>query len=1621
MNKIKRKLALIMAMVLSITAITPGSVFAAEVQTESDAGHELVLYDANERTDLDATEVVTADDLNVEINSDYDVTDVTDGIHFNASKVSVTYYDKEGSFDISKTGNYDTYYKVEPISGKKAYLICRKVKVYEVEKTTEGSSDDKKSDDKASDDSEDGPSELVGDKADFDKYPLSEGEIESISSNEATITIRLDEDGNVDWDEDSIVESDDSEETEEESTEASANDQASAGMFGSVKNMFASVMDLAFPAMTVHAAEKKKGDTMKVSYSGYAKYCGHSMGIKYISESGDYYHHLVYCLDLNKGTTNGTTTASTAGSKIKPQVTYCLVNGARKLGGTCHNSSYSAGSAAADYFVTSAAIHVVNGEVGLSYYNNGSTVYKKIEAMVSAAKKVDEDKYNLSTGATKSITYSIAPAKSEWEKLEDGLYRSKDKFVRTKTGTITNVVYSITGAPSGLTTGEIKTDASKIDDESDLKKYDICVAQTDADKASSNFYLYCNEDAMKKIIDGKSTIKVKAKAYSKESGGRKWTPSVVSQQKITFLEEDFETNTDSATVKVTSNFKEGSFELAKTDKFTHNPVNGATYYLYEDKDCDDLLCKLKKTDDSGKTISGKLILTEDKYYLKEVLEPDGYQIDVNVYEIGLEWFTLYDKDGKVTQKGKTYGVEETPETVGVLVDKIDKFSGATLKKATFAVFNDKACTVRTKLSETGGEVPTFTYNEDLDTCASEKFVKTQDVYYVKEVIVPDGYKDPGTVWEVKPNYGEFASVKAENEPFRCDVQVDKKDKETGTAQGDAKLEGATYGLYAAENVYYPDETGVVTYKATDNITSTKGTDFQSTGVEAKKDALLATVKTDAKGEFNFNNLYYGNYYIKEIKESEGYLLDSTVYDVHFKKEEKKHADISVSRHVTETVIKQPFSILKISTDGEGGEDEVDKVEGAEFTVKLQSDIDKNGWDAAKTYDTLVTDKEGKAVSKELPYGTYLVRETKTPDELYKVADFTVVIDKDSREPQAWRIMNDYPFKAYIRLVKKDAETGNTICLADVTFKIKNVKTDTYVEQKVGKDKISEFKTDETGTITTPLKLKYGEYQVEEITAPEGYLISEEAFPFTVTKTGAVPVIEDEDGDAIIEVEIEDTPVKGSISLHKEGEVLVGTEYDTIIDRILTEVTGDDRSVTFKYETKGLEGAVYQLIAAEDIYTADHQVDEEGNRILEVINDIPASKDAVLATLTTDENGDAFIEDLPLGKYRIEEVTAPVGFVLNEEAKDITLSYADDHTEVVYESVTFANDRTKTQLNLIKSNATNDVPVEGATYGVYNIEDILDEEGEILVEANSLVDKLITDAEGKATSTADLPLGNYYVKEIEAAPGYLVDENEYPIDFTYKDQKVAVITQELAVKETPMIVEVSKSDITTGKELVGASLEIVDSNGETYAAWKTDGKPYQLNAIPAGDYTLKETAAPYGYKIANSVDFTVEETGEIQKVAMVDERVKGRIEIEKISSADKKPLEGVTFEIRDKDGKVLQTVKTDKKGYAESELLDICTYNEDGSFGEDIHYFVVETKTLDDYILDDTPHEVVLQYDDNAPDVVVYKLKLKNKPKTPKLTQTGGNMNPYTFIGFGVGVLVAGIIVYFKRRKKRLVK
>ena len=1590
-KRLKRVMALAMALVLMTGAVLPTAAYASaagldtgvpadgmtgsQIGTAADSGNgfagteqEPVLYSETDRPDLEPAEVAVAEDIIVAAGYGFDVEQSFDGLSYDEKAVKISYYADRGSFDGNKPGDYETFYKAEPASGKPHYLICRTVSVREPETAVEESRES--GEESAPGEGKRQVSPLDGEKEQKENPPgedggqelLSEGELEALGAG-GTMMVRM----------------------------------ASAPLL---------------------RAAAKSSDSMKVACSGYAKYCGRSMGIKYIQESGRYHNHLVYCLNLNRNTTSGNVSTSAGKSSIKPEITFCMVNGARTLNGKCHTGKYSAGSASADYFITGAAIHVLNGEVKLSYYNNGSSVYRKIAALVADAKNYDGDKYDEVTGVTKSVTYKISPKKTEWQDMGDGLYRSREKFVRTKTGDITNVSYKITGHPDGLTVGELKTDAGDIGDDSDLKKYDICVAQTDADRASSNFYLYCNEDAMKKILAADSTIKLTATAKSKEMGGRKWTPTVVSQQKITFLEE-FEPGTVTASVKVTSRFKEGSFELHKTNSYNGQPVQGAAYYLYEDAECTDLLCRLGRTDEKGLALSGRETLTQDTYYLKEVREAPGYQRDEKVYPVGLEYFTLYDSDGKVTQQGKRMEVIEIPGTVGVMVKKTDSESGNFVKGAGFAVFTDAGCTQRVSVEGDGKEeVPVFYYDEDLDAAASAKFVKKQDKYYVKEVVVPDGYRDGGTVWEVIPDYGGISDFSAENTPIRCDVAAKKEDKETGAEpQGDAKLSGATYGLYAAETIVYPDGRGIVTYAGNDNITSTQGTDFVSTGVPAEKDALLATVKTGEQAEFNFGNLYFGNYYVREIEASKGYLLDETIYPVNFREAQDVHHDISLNTKVIETVKKQAFEIIKVSTDG--ASTETDYVKGAEFTVKLQSDIDKNGWENAKTHDVLVTDEKGYALSKELPYGKYLVRETKVPKDLYKTKDFTVTVTEDSREPQQWRVFNDGPFKAYIRIVKKDAENGNTVLIPGVTFKIKNTDTDEYVVQKVGDKKISEFTTDETGTITTPLQLKYGNYAVEEITAPEGYVITEESYPLEVTTDGMLKVSEDIDGDPVIEVEIENKPVKGSISIEKSGEVLTSIVYDTIVDRILSGITDENRSVDFGYEEQPLAGAVFHVIAAEDIYTPDHQTDEAGNRTLEVIGGVPASKGAVVATLTTDEKGETAIDNLPLGKYQVVEVQPPKGFAICEEPKEITLSYADEHTEVIYGEAEFVNARVKPELSLIKTDSVSAYPVAGATYGIYTKEDILSVIGEVLVKADDLVDTAVTDENGKAKFEADLPLGLYYMKEVESPAGYLLDETVYDVDFSYTQEMAATPTVEkqLEMKDTPIIVEVSKTDITTGKELPGAVLEIMDSDGEVYASWKTDGKPYRLEAVPAGKYTLRETAAPYGYLIANEVEFTVQETGEIQKVTMTDERVKGKIALYKSCSKTKKPLKGVTFELRDKKGKRLETLVTDKTGYAETGLLDICTYNKDGSFGEDIPYYIVETKAADGYILDGTPHEVVLQYDDSATGTVVYTLKLKNKPKRPKLPQTGGDYHPWMFIVLG-GACIAGGVVYGRRRGKR---
>ena len=608
-----------------------------------------------------------------------------------------------------------------------------------------------------------------------------------------------------------------------------------------------------------------------------------------------------------------------------------------------------------------------------------------------------------------------------------------------------------------------------------------------------------------------------------------------------------------------------------------------------------------------------------------------------------------------------------------------------------------------------------------------------------------------------------------------------------------------------------------------------------------------------------------------------------------------------------------------------------------------------------------------------------------------------------------------------------------------------------------------------------------------MSAPFGYVVNDKYVNISVDTDTAFET-DGDTNDAIITVEYSDAPAVGELTVEKKGEVLDGFKGGLLASSYEKE---------FVYREGSLAGAKFKVYAAEDIYTADNQKDADGNRIKYY------SEGDLVTTLTTGKDGKATAKNLPLGQYRVVEVEAPYGYVLNPNEQKVTFTYVDDKTPVIKESLTFSDDRQKLDMSVTKLDAEDNTPIAGAVFGLYadedikNVagkviiekgtllekatsdengkiafvkdypfakyvarelvkpagyvtnerqkvqitvtktdsetkealegavfglfakEDIVNKDGKVIVKADTQIERTVTGKDGKAAFTSDLPLGQYYVKEIEAPKGYVKSDKIFDVDASYQGDKVKVIEFEAAFENAPIKVEISKTDITGEKELPGAKLSVIDADGKLVESWTSEaGKTHMIERLPVGKYTLREESAPYGYKVASDVTFEVKETAEIQKVSMKDEQAVGKIVIEKTDKVTGKPIDGVVFEVRDKDGKVLDTLTTDKNGHAESKELPICTYNEDGSFKEDIHYTVVETKAADGYILDETAHDVTLRYDDNAPDVVVTTLKLINVPTEPKLPQTGDNANPLLYLGIGALALITGVGVGLRGRKKK---
>ena len=985
------------------------------------------------------------------------------------------------------------------------------------------------------------------------------------------------------------------------------------------------------------------------------------------------------------------------------------------------------------------------------------------------------------------------------------------------------------------------------------------------------------------------------------------------------------------------------------------------------------------TDNNGAVTLKNLHL--GKYIVREMKAPK------NLYNPGEEkpvTLTYAGQNAEVTFSETTF--ENDRQKAAVSVVKKDKdtlnpldggifglYAGCDITNADGAVVMSKGTLIE---KATTGEDGKAVFQSDLPVGFG---------YDVKEVQAPEGYlRNTSDVYSFQFTYTNdkeplltFTHTFT-NERVNAKIALQKKDLETNKAvpQGDATLEAAVYGLYARADIVHPDGATGVLYKAGDKV---------------------ATLTTDAEGKASVENLYLGSYYVKEITPPAGYLADPAEYDLSCDYEGDLVATVKRECGSPEQVIKQPFQIIKAA---DNGKTDADLLSGAGFTAYLVSSLKekKDGsYDFSSAEPVVIgenhateifTDERGYACSIPLPYGTYIVRETTTPHNYTPVKDFIVrITEHKPKTPQVWRVLLDDEFEAKLRIVKQDDETKRSVLAKDTEFKIYDLDNEKYVEQVTTYPTITvheSFFTDENGCLVLPQNLKIGNYRIEEAHAPYGYTLNRNYVEIAVD-SNTLYQMDSVSGDVIIDVTYENHPVKGELRIEKKGEVLNGFDKD------------------FSYQKEKLSGAVFEVYAAENIYTADFQKDGDGKRILEY------AAGELVDTLTTDEAGSAVLSDLPLGKYQVVETKAPEGFVLNGEEQTVTFAYADQDTPVVRQTAVFENDRQKVEISVLKKDAKTGNVVAGAVFGLYAKADIA-AHGEVIVKADTRLGEAVTGEDGTAAFGLDVPFGEYYVKEEKAPAGYVSSAEVIDVTASYQGQDMPVVSLVSEYRNEPTVIAVKKTDIDTGVELAGATLSVVDQDGNVVDTWTSvKGEEHLIERLTVGEtYTLREEMAPYGYLVAKEVSFVVEDTAEIQEVEMQDDVPTGLLIINKkgefldnVSPLDSiggwivhlfsylsGALKDVTFEVyaledvRAADGEsadyykadeLVATITTDDTGYAKLENLPLGKY------------YVKEKETAEGYVLDGERREIDLTYRDQDTAVVTYSTDWQNNRQKAEVT------------------------------------
>ena len=791
------------------------------------------------------------------------------------------------------------------------------------------------------------------------------------------------------------------------------------------------------------------------------------------------------------------------------------------------------------------------------------------------------------------------------------------------------------------------------------------------------------------------------------------------------------------------------------------------------------------------------------------------------------------------------------------------------------------------------------------------------------------------------------------------VTVTKSDREEGTAQGDAKLSGAVYGIY-------------------------------------KGDTLVDKYVTDSDGQFTTKEYVCdSDWTIREITPSEGYLLDKTIHKVGAEPKLFTIEHNLVANDVTEQVMKGNIAIIKHTDDGET------KIEtpenGAEFEVYLKSSGSFEKADKDER-DTIVCDENGFAQTKDMPYGVYTVHQTKGWEGREFMKDFDVFFSQDG---QTYRyLINNANFESYIKVVKVDAETGKTIPYAGAGFQIydpagnKVSMTFTYPTPTT----IDTFYTDADGQLVTPEKLDYGKgYSLVEVQAPYGYVLDSTPVSFDVTEENSTQ----EGGITLIKVDKPNMAQKGTISVEKTGEAFFGVS-----------VSGEeDKDVIYQpvYKVKGLVGAVYEITADEDVITPD--------------GTLRYHKGDVVDTVTTDEDGTAKSKELYLGKYTVVETKAPTGMVINKEKHSVELTYAGQDVAVTETATSFVNERQKVKISLEKILEQDETfgigkndEIKNISFGLYAKEDIVSSSG-TAIPADGLIEIITLDENGAATANTDLPFGSYYVKEIATDEHYILSDTQYPFTFEYAGQDTETV--EIKVNDGKPIENkliygsVSGKKIDENGEALGGALigifkadetEFTKEHAIMTATSEKDGS-FSFAKVPYGKWIVREIEAPEGFVLDDtSYEVNIGENEQVIEVEITDEYIHGNIELTKVDAdyPDNK-LTGATFEVyKDVNGDGKLDDGDELIGNLEETATGIYEMKE-LLYGK---YLVRETKAPEGFVLDKGVYSVFIEKDENT-----YKVEnkagvgfineaMKGNLKIKK-TSSDGKVEGFTFRVTGV--------------------